>query len=211
MIGSLRLTAGRDACTPLQSRSHVIRRPQHHPPRPPLRAHHPDRNAAVRPLRRPRLLPPQRLGGGVRGARRRVALPRAPRLQGHGHALHGDIAQVIDILGGDVDAFTGKEYTSFYRARTRRADRHGPRPAHRHRHLAALHRRRPGVGARRHPRRDQDGRGHARRSRARDLRHRVLARPPARPPDPRHRGDGATGSRASRSSRTTRRRSIPRT
>src|SRR5215213_11794621 len=24
------------------------------------------------------------------------------------------IAQVIDILGGDVDAFTGKEYTSFY-------------------------------------------------------------------------------------------------
>jgi len=26
----------------------------------------------------------------------------------------GDIAQVIDILGGDVDAFTGKEYTSFY-------------------------------------------------------------------------------------------------
>jgi predicted Zn-dependent peptidase len=25
-----------------------------------------------------------------------------------------DIAQVIDILGGDIDAFTGKEYTSFY-------------------------------------------------------------------------------------------------
>jgi predicted Zn-dependent peptidase len=25
-----------------------------------------------------------------------------------------DIAKVIDILGGDVDAFTGKEYTSFY-------------------------------------------------------------------------------------------------
>src|SRR5829696_7745480 len=25
-----------------------------------------------------------------------------------------DIAHVIDILGGDVDAFTGKEYTSFY-------------------------------------------------------------------------------------------------
>src|SRR4051794_14852521 len=25
-----------------------------------------------------------------------------------------DIAQVVDILGGDVDAFTGKEYTSFY-------------------------------------------------------------------------------------------------
>src|SRR5881398_2604882 len=25
-----------------------------------------------------------------------------------------EIAKVIDILGGDVDAFTGKEYTSFY-------------------------------------------------------------------------------------------------
>src|SRR5436853_6843423 len=25
-----------------------------------------------------------------------------------------DIAQIIDSLGGDVDAFTGKEYTSFY-------------------------------------------------------------------------------------------------
>src|SRR6185503_12660544 len=25
-----------------------------------------------------------------------------------------EIAQVIDVLGGDVDAFTGKEYTSFY-------------------------------------------------------------------------------------------------
>src|SRR5450759_1405588 len=25
-----------------------------------------------------------------------------------------EIAQAIDILGGDVDAFTGKEYTSFY-------------------------------------------------------------------------------------------------
>src|SRR6184192_1051482 len=25
-----------------------------------------------------------------------------------------DIAQIVDILGGDVDAFTGKEYTSFY-------------------------------------------------------------------------------------------------
>src|SRR6188474_3108803 len=25
-----------------------------------------------------------------------------------------EIARVIDILGGDVDAFTGKEYTSFY-------------------------------------------------------------------------------------------------
>src|SRR5205809_5400989 len=25
-----------------------------------------------------------------------------------------EIARIIDILGGDIDAFTGKEYTSFY-------------------------------------------------------------------------------------------------
>jgi len=30
------------------------------------------------------------------------------------HRSTSEIAQVIDILGGDVDAFTGKEYTSFY-------------------------------------------------------------------------------------------------
>jgi predicted Zn-dependent peptidase len=53
----------------------------------------------------------------------------AVELEEHGGASHflehlvfkrtakrttADIAQVIDILGGDVDAFTGKEYTSFY-------------------------------------------------------------------------------------------------
>ena len=30
------------------------------------------------------------------------------------HRSTSEIAQMIDILGGDVDAFTGKEYTSFY-------------------------------------------------------------------------------------------------
>ena len=70
--------------------------------------------------------------------------------------------------------------------RPRRADDDGALAADRHRHLTALHRRRPGGGARRHPRRDQDGRGHARRPRARDLRHRLLARSSARPPDPRY-------------------------
>lgn len=34
--------------------------------------------------------------------------------KGTAHRSTSDIAQVIDILGGDVDAFTGKEYTSFY-------------------------------------------------------------------------------------------------
>ncbi len=34
--------------------------------------------------------------------------------KGTAHRNTTEIAQVIDILGGDVDAFTGKEYTSFY-------------------------------------------------------------------------------------------------
>jgi predicted Zn-dependent peptidase len=34
--------------------------------------------------------------------------------KGTEHRSTAEIAQVIDILGGDVDAFTGKEYTSFY-------------------------------------------------------------------------------------------------
>ncbi|HEX9128922.1 MAG TPA: pitrilysin family protein [Gemmatimonadaceae bacterium] len=34
--------------------------------------------------------------------------------KGTEHRSTSEIAQVIDILGGDVDAFTGKEYTSFY-------------------------------------------------------------------------------------------------
>jgi predicted Zn-dependent peptidase len=34
--------------------------------------------------------------------------------KGTAHRDTAEIAQVIDILGGDVDAFTGKEYTSFY-------------------------------------------------------------------------------------------------
>src|SRR6476469_6972012 len=34
--------------------------------------------------------------------------------KGTRHRSTAEIAQVIDILGGDVDAFTGKEYTSFY-------------------------------------------------------------------------------------------------
>ena len=34
--------------------------------------------------------------------------------KGTQHRNTAEIAQVIDMLGGDVDAFTGKEYTSFY-------------------------------------------------------------------------------------------------
>ena len=51
---------------------------------------------------------------------------------------------------------------------------------------SALRRRRHRAREEGDPRRDQDGRGHARRSGPRDLRGRVLEQPSARPPDPRH-------------------------
>ena len=66
-------------------------------------------------------------------------------------------------------------------ARDRSAERHGPAAG------ARARGRREGTG--RHPRRDQDGRGRARRPRARDLRAAVLGRASARPADPRHAGD----------------------
>ena len=44
------------------------------------------------------------------------------------------------------------------------------------------------------PRRDQDGRGHARRSGPRDLRRRLLEQSSARPPDPRHAGKASARS-----------------
>ena len=44
-----------------------------------------------------------------------VALPRAPALQGHRPtARPSAIAEAVDEVGGDFNAFTTKEYTSFY-------------------------------------------------------------------------------------------------
>ena len=101
-----------------------------------------------------------------------------------------DIAQTIDSIGGQLDAFTAKEYASYYikvldehlAARDRSAERHG------HASGARARRRRERAG--RDPRRDQDGRGRARRSRARGLRAAVLVAASARPADSRHAGDG---------------------
>ena len=107
-----------------------------------------------------------------------------------------DIAQAIDSIGGQLDAFTAKEYASYY---IKVLDEHLPL-ARRH---PLRHRPPPGLRARRHrareeghPRRDQDGRGHARRSRPRALHAGVLGGSPAGPADSRH--------AARRSSRSTR-------
>ena len=101
-----------------------------------------------------------------------------------------DIAQQIDSIGGHLDAFTSKEYAGYY---IKVLDEHLPRG--RRRALGSRHRSgvRPGRNRAREesrPRRDQDGRGHPRRSRPRDLRRRVLAEASARPADPRPAGDG---------------------
>ena len=61
------------------------------------------------------------------------------------------------------------------------------------------------------PRRDQDGRGHPRRSGPRDLHRAVLARPSARTPDPRRAGDGRGARPRRRSPATSPRPTSPRT
>ena len=72
-----------------------------------------------------------------------------------------DIAQAIDSIGGQLDAFTAKEYASYY---IKVLDEHLPLAVD----LLADIVLRPGVrgrgdraGEESHPRRDQDGRGHA--------------------------------------------------
>ena len=85
--------------------------------------------------------------------------------KGTGSRSAEDIAQAIDSIGGQLDAFTAKEYASYY---IKVLDEHLPL-AHRH---PLRHRPQSGVRAGRHRageegrhRRDQDGRGHAGRPR----------------------------------------------
>ena len=96
-----------------------------------------------------------------------------------------DIAQSIDSIGGQIDAFTAKEYASYY---IKVLDEHLPlavdiladivlRPA-----FAADEDR---AREKSDPRRDQDGRGHARRSRPRAVYAALLGRACAGPPDSR--------------------------
>ena len=111
-----------------------------------------------------------------------------------------DIAQAVDSIGGQLDAFTAKEYASYY---VKVLDEHVPiavdilsdivlRPA--------FHGRRHRAREKSHPRRNQDGRGHARRSRARDFHAGILGRAPARAADPRDEGKrrGAHAAAAAR-------------
>ena len=86
------------------------------------------------------------------------------------------LALELEVRGGSLDAFTGRDYTS-YQAHildadlaARGRDPHRPRPP------AAAPGERSRVRAQRHPRGDQRGRGHARRPRLRAARRRAVAR-----------------------------------
>ena len=97
-----------------------------------------------------------------------------------------EIAQQVDSIGGQIDAFTSKEYAGYY---LKVLDEHLPLAVD----ILVGSDLQPAVRRRRHrareegdPRRDQDGRGHARRSGPRALRGRLLEQPSARPADSRH-------------------------
>ena len=165
---------------------------------------------ARRPLRLARLLGARRLAR--RGARdQRLAATssstccsRAPR-RGSAH----DIAEQFDAVGGDVNAFTAKEYTCYY-ARVLDRDlemavdhladmlQHSPDPR------GGPRRRAPGD-----PRGDQHARGLARGRRARPLHRDAVAEPPARPADPGHASRRSATRRPARVQRFYRRHYVP--
>jgi predicted Zn-dependent peptidase len=98
-----------------------------------------------------------------------------------------DIAQTIDSIGGQMDAFTAKEYASYY---IKVLDEHLPLAVD----VLADIVMNPAFARRGHRSReegrargDQDGRGHAGRSRARALHREFLGGPSAGASDPRHR------------------------
>ena len=89
--------------------------------------------------------------------------------KGTGTRTAEDIAQAIDSIGGQLDAFTAKEYASYY---IKVLDEHLPlanRHPRRHRAEPCLRCRGRRAREEGRRRRDQDGGGHAGRSRARAL------------------------------------------
>ena len=92
-----------------------------------------------------------------------------------------DIAQAIDSIGGQLDAFTAKEYASYY---IKVLDDHLPLAVDLLSDIVlhpAFHAGRNRTRKESDPRRDQDGRGHAGRSRARAVHAALLGRPSAGP------------------------------
>ena len=110
-----------------------------------------------------------------------------------------EIAEAVESVGGDMNAFTDAGAHRVLRARPRPAPRARARHPLRHRVAAGVPAERRRVGAAGDPRRDRDARRHARRSRARPVRAGAVSRAPARSRGARerqqHQGDDARRDR----------------
>ena len=130
----------------------------------------------------------RRLARRVDRAGRLLALPRAPAVQGHRHAgTRSTITAAIDAVGGEINAFTTKEYTCYY---ARVLDSDLPLAVDVLCDMVTSSLVDPtdvDSRARRDPRRDRDARGRPARRRARRVRRGVFGDASARPPDPRQR------------------------
>ena len=113
-----------------------------------------------------------------------------------------EIAGEIDAIGGEFNAFTGKEYTALLRQVRRRAPRRRARRARRHAPQLALRRRGDRAREGRDRRGDEHVLRHAARLHRRRLRAAPLRRPAARLGHHRPQGDGPRRRRATRSSTT---------
>ena len=175
-------------------------RPVHAPERP-ARADRADAAGAVGVLRR--------------DARRRLALRDAPRRTGSrtsrstcssrapsGGRRARDLASEIDAIGGEFNAFTGKEYTGYYVRCAAETRDIGARRARRHAPQLALRPRGDRAREGRDHRGDEHVLRHAARLHRRRLRVAPLRRPAARLGHHRPEGDGPRGARARRSPST---------
>ena len=156
--------------------------------------------AARRPAYRHRVTARGALGGGRHLGRVWAPRDEDPDHAGATHYLEHllfkgtskrtalEISAAMDAVGGELNAFTGKEYTCYYAPGARRGPAAGDRRPVRHGDRLADRAEGRGRRAWRDPRRDRDERGRAFRHRARGVRGAALRRHPARPADPRHRG-----------------------
>ena len=110
MNGAVQLPLDLDELT-----HHRIRGLPGPPQRAPERRPHPERTGARLAERDRRILGRRRLPRRAAGHLRLDALPRAPALQGHGHAhARSTSRSSFDAVGGEHNAMTAKEYTCYY-------------------------------------------------------------------------------------------------
>ena len=145
---------------------------------------------APRPVRQPRRLADARVPARVRRPQRDRPFRRAHALQGHRHAHRGGHRPGDRLHRRPARRVHGQGIRQLLHQGPRRAPADGGRSPVRHRDEPELRRRGSRQGKEGHPRRDQDGRGHARRSGPRALHAAFLGRARARTADSRVQGDG---------------------